>query len=317
MYSSSFRRLALASAASLFALTSAAFAADAESCKAVRFSDVGWTDITATTATASVVLKALGYEPATTVLSVPVTYQSLKNKDIDVFLGNWMPTQENDVRPFLDDKSVESYGPNLEGAKYTLATNAKGAELGIKDFKDIAAHKDELEGKIYGIEPGNDGNRLILDMIEKDTFGLKGFEVVESSEQGMLAQVARAEKDGTPVIFLGWEPHPMNANYKMSYLTGGDDIFGPNFGGANVFTNIRAGYTTECPNVGKFITNLKFSLPMENEIMGKILNDGKDPEVAATEWLKANGSAVEPWLAGVTTFDGGDAAAAVKSALGL
>ncbi len=317
MYSSSFRRLALASAASLFALTSAAFAADTESCKAVRFSDVGWTDITATTATASVVLKALGYEPATTVLSVPVTYQSLKNKDIDVFLGNWMPTQENDVRPFLDDKSVESYGPNLEGAKYTLATNAKGAELGIKDFKDIAAHKDELEGKIYGIEPGNDGNRLILDMIEKDTFGLKGFEVVESSEQGMLAQVARAEKDGTPVIFLGWEPHPMNANYKMSYLTGGDDIFGPNFGGANVFTNIRAGYTTECPNVGKFITNLKFSLPMENEIMGKILNDGKDPEVAATEWLKANGSAVEPWLAGVTTFDGGDAAAAVKSALGL
>ncbi len=317
MYSSSFRRLALASAASLFALTSAAFAADAESCKAVRFSDVGWTDITATTATASVVLKALGYEPATTVLSVPVTYQSLKNKDIDVFLGNWMPTQENDVRPFLDDKSVESYGPNLEGAKYTLATNAKGAELGIKDFKDIAAHKDELEGKIYGIEPGNDGNRLILDMIEKDTFGLKGFEVVESSEQGMLAQVARAEKDGTPVIFLGWEPHPMNANYKMSYLTGGDDIFGPNFGGANVFTNIRADYTTECPNVGKFITNLKFSLPMENEIMGKILNDGKDPEVAATEWLKANDSAVEPWLAGVTTFDGGDAAAAVKSALGL
>ncbi|MGX5664927.1 choline ABC transporter substrate-binding protein [Rhizobium daejeonense] len=292
-------------------------AAEAESCKAVRFSDVGWTDITATTATATVVLKALGYEPTTTVLSVPVTYQSLKNKDIDVFLGNWMPTQENDVRPFLDDKSVESFGPNLEGAKYTLATNAKGAELGIKDFKDIAAHKDELEGKIYGIEPGNDGNRLILDMIEKDTFGLKGFEVVESSEQGMLAQVARAEKDGTPVIFLGWEPHPMNANYKMSYLTGGDDIFGPNFGGATVFTNIRAGYTTECPNVGKFITNLKFSLPMENEIMGKILNDGKDPEVAATEWLKANGSAVEPWLAGVTTFDGGDAAAAVKSSLGL
>ncbi|ATN35139.1 glycine/betaine ABC transporter substrate-binding protein [Rhizobium sp. ACO-34A] len=311
-------RLALAAAVSVFAMgLTPAMAAEAESCKAVRFSDVGWTDITATTATATVVLKALGYEPTTTVLSVPVTYQSLKNKDIDVFLGNWMPTQENDVRPFLDDKSVESFGPNLEGAKYTLATNAKGAELGIKDFKDIAAHKDELEGKIYGIEPGNDGNRLILDMIEKDTFGLKGFEVVESSEQGMLAQVARAEKDGTPVIFLGWEPHPMNANYKMSYLTGGDDIFGPNFGGATVFTNIRAGYTTDCANVGKFITNLKFSLPMENEIMGKILNDGKDPEVAATEWLKANGSAVEPWLAGVTTFDGGDAAAAVKSALGL
>jgi len=164
---------------------------------------------------------------------------------------------------------------------------------------------------------GNDGNRLIIDMVDKDTFGLKGFEVVESSEQGMLAQVARAEKDGEPVVFLGWEPHPMNANFKLTYLSGGDDIFGPNFGGATVFTNVRAGYTTECPNVGKLITNLKFSLPMENEIMGKILNDGKEPDVAATEWIKANPAAIEPWLAGVTTKDGAEGLPAVKTALGL
>jgi glycine betaine/proline transport system substrate-binding protein len=306
----------LTAAVSLSALTSA-YAAEPESCGTVRFADVGWTDITATTATVSSILKGLGYQTDIKVLSVPVTYQSLKNKDIDVFLGNWMPTQEADVRPFLNDKSVESFGPNLEGAKYTLATNAKGAELGIKDFKDIAAHKDELEGKIYGIEPGNDGNRLIIDMTDKDTFGLNGFEVVESSEQGMLAQVARAEKDGQPVIFLGWEPHPMNANFKLTYLTGGDDIFGPNLGGATIFTNVRAGYTAECPNVGKLITNLKFSLPMENEIMGKILNDGKDPEVAANEWLKANPTAIDPWLAGVTTKDGAEGLPAVKTALGL
>ncbi|WP_426227148.1 choline ABC transporter substrate-binding protein [Pararhizobium sp. DWP3-4] len=306
----------LTAAVSLGALTSA-YAAEPESCATVRFADVGWTDITATTATVSSILKGLGYQTDIKVLSVPVTYQSLKNKDIDVFLGNWMPTQEADVRPFLNDKSVESFGPNLEGAKYTLATNAKGAELGIKDFKDIAAHKDELEGKIYGIEPGNDGNRLIIDMTDKDTFSLKGFEVVESSEQGMLAQVARAEKDGKPVIFLGWEPHPMNANFKLTYLTGGDDIFGPNLGGATIFTNVRAGYTAECPNVGKLITNLKFSLPMENEIMGKILNDGKDPEVAANEWLKANPAAIDPWLAGVTTKDGAEGLPAVKTALGL
>ncbi|WP_104667577.1 choline ABC transporter substrate-binding protein [Ensifer adhaerens] len=311
-------KLMLAGAVSLLAMSAGqAAAAEPESCGTVRFSDVGWTDITATTATISTVLKGLGYQTDIKVLSVPVTYTSLKNKDIDVFLGNWMPTQENDVRPFLDDKSVESFGPNLVGAKYTLATNAKGAELGIKDFKDIATKKDALEGKIYGIEPGNDGNRLIIDMVDKDTFGLKGFEVVESSEQGMLAQVSRAEKDGSPIVFLGWEPHPMNANFKLTYLAGGDDIFGANFGGAEVFTNVRAGYTTECPNVGKLLTNLKFSLQMENEIMGKILNDGQEPDKAAEEWLKANPTAVDPWLAGVTAKDGGDGLAAVKAALGL
>jgi glycine betaine/proline transport system substrate-binding protein len=309
----------LAAAVSVIALgVAGASAAEAESCGKVRFSDVGWTDITATTATATTVLKNLGYETEVTVLSVPVTYTSLSNKDIDVFLGNWMPTMEADIKPFREDGSVETVRENLEGAKYTLATNAKGAELGIKDFGDIAKHKDELGSKIYGIEPGNDGNRLIIDMVSGNKFDLSGFEVVESSEQGMLAEVARAEQDGTPVVFLGWEPHPMNANFKLTYLTGGDDVFGPNFGGATIYTNVRKGYTTECPNVGKFLQNLKFSLEMENQIMGKILNDGQDPEAAATEWLKANPTAIEPWLAGVTTKDGsGEALPAVKTALGL
>ncbi|WP_411032976.1 choline ABC transporter substrate-binding protein [Shinella sp. BYT-45] len=309
----------LVAAASVLALGVAnVAAAEAESCGKVRFSDVGWTDITATTATATTILKSLGYETEVTVLSVPVTYTSLKNKDIDVFLGNWMPTMEADIKPFREDGSVETVRENLEGAKYTLATNAKGAELGVKDFKDIATHKDALDSKIYGIEPGNDGNRLIIDMVSGDKFGLSGFEVVESSEQGMLAEVARAEQEGTPIVFLGWEPHPMNANFKLTYLTGGDDVFGPNFGGATVYTNVRQGYTSECPNVGKFLANLKFTLEMENQIMGKILNDGQDAEAAATEWIKANPAAIEPWLAGVTTKDGsGEALPAVKTALGL
>lgn len=305
-----------------FVLASTAFmtsahAADKESCKKVRFSDVGWTDITATTATASILLEALGYEPETKVLSVPVTYTSLKNKDIDVFLGNWMPTMEADIKPYREDKSVETLVKNLEGAKYTLATNEQGAELGIKNFADIAKHADKLDKKIYGIEPGNDGNRLIQGMIDKNTFDLKDFKVVESSEQGMLAQVTRANRKKEPVIFLGWEPHPMNANFKLTYLEGGDDVFGPNLGGAEIFTNIRAGYAEECPNVGKLLTNLKFTLEMENVIMGSILNDEEKPEKAAAKWIKANAGALDGWLEDVTTMDGKAGLDAVKKALEL
>jgi glycine betaine/proline transport system substrate-binding protein len=309
--------LRLAAGAGLaLSLSAPALAADAESCKTVRFSDVGWTDITATTATASVILEALGYVPDVQVLSVPVTYRSLKNKDIDVFLGNWMPTMEADIAPYREDASVEDLGVNLEGAKYTLAVPKYTYDAGVKNFSDIAEFRDELGGKIHGIEPGNDGNRLILEMIEKDSFGLGGFEVVESSEQGMLSAVARAARGNEHIVFLGWEPHPMNSNFELAYLEGGDDVFGPNLGGATVHTNVRAGYLAECPNVGKFLQNLSFTLAMENEIMGAILDDKVEPNEAALNWLKQNPDALGAWLEGVTTFDGGDGAAAVKTALG-
>src|SRR3546814_10332059 len=104
----------------------------------------------------------------------------------------------------------------------------------------------------------------------------------------MLAQVARAVRAKQDIVFLGWAPHPMNNNFDLVYLSGGDDVFGPDYGGATVYTNVRKGYAGECPNVGKLLSNLEFSLPMEGAIMGAILNDGKNEKVAATEWLKAN-----------------------------
>ncbi|MEL6504846.1 MAG: choline ABC transporter substrate-binding protein [Pseudomonadota bacterium] len=303
-------------AATLALATTSALAEDA-SCKTVTFSDVGWTDITATTAATTEVLKALGYETDIKVLSVPVTYVSLAKGDVDVFLGNWMPTMEGDIKKYREEGTVETVRENLEGAKYTLAVNKAAADMGIKSFADIATKKDALEGKIYGIEPGNDGNRIIQSMIDKDAFGLKGFEVVESSEAGMLAQVARAKKKGEPIVFLGWAPHPMNANFDLTYLPGGDDYFGPNLGGATVYTNVPKGYVEKCSNVGALLKNLKFSLPMENEIMGAILNDGEEPAKAATAWMKANPDMVMSWVEGVKTADGGDGAAAVKKMLGM
>jgi len=287
----------------------------AANCDKVIFSDVGWTDITATTAVTSLVLQALGYETETKVLSVPITYASMAEGNIDVFLGNWMPTMEADIAPYRDAKTVDTVRTNLTGAKYTLATNAAGVAAGITDFASIAQASAALDGKIYGIEPGNDGNRLIMDMVDGDAFGLKGFQVVESSEQGMLAQAMRAEERNEPIVFLGWEPHPMNANIKMTYLPGGDDFFGPDLGGATVATNTRAGYVAECANTGKLLQNLEFSLKLENEIMGAILDKGEAPEAAAKAWLAANPDTLTGWLDGVTTKDGGDAMAAVTAAL--
>lgn len=286
-------------------------------CDTVRFSDVGWTDITATTAVTSEVVQALGYKPTTQLLSVPVTYTSLANNDIDVFLGNWMPTMEADIAKYREAGTVETVRANLEGAKYTLAVPKYVYDAGVKSFADIAKFKDKFKGRMYGIEPGNDGNRLMQDMIDQDAFSLKGFNLVESSEAGMISQVSRSAKREQWVVFLGWAPHPMNSNIEMKYLDGGDDYFGPNYGGANVYTNVRQNYAQDCPNVGRLLQNLSFSLEMENEVMGSILDDGEKPQIAARKWLKSNPQVLDNWLSGVTTKDGGDAVAAVRGHLDI
>ncbi|MNZ67126.1 Glycine betaine/carnitine transport binding protein GbuC precursor [compost metagenome] len=292
----------------------AAQAAEPESCGTVRFSDVGWTDITVTTATTRQVLESLGYKTRMNMLSVPVTYKSLANKDLDVFLGNWMPSMANDIKAYADAGTVETVRANLEGAKYTLAVPQHVYDAGLKNFADITKFADKLGNKIYGIEPGNDGNRLVQSMIDKNAFDLGKFKLVESSEAGMLSQVERAERREQWVVFLGWEPHPMNTRFKMQYLQGGDDFFGPNYGGATIYTNVRKGYVEECPNVGQLLKNLTFTLDMENKLMDAVLNGNKKPEEAAKAWLKDHPELLDAWLAGVTTRDGKPAVEAAKLA---
>ena len=53
------------------------------------------------------------------------------------------------------------------------------ADAGVKTLTDLGKFKDKFDGKIYGIEAGNDGNRIILDMISKPEDNLEGFELVD------------------------------------------------------------------------------------------------------------------------------------------
>ncbi len=308
----SFKKTITAAFAISAAMAGSAFAAEPESCKAVRFADVGWTDIQVTTGATSVVLEALGYQPQVSTLSVPVALASLKNKDIDVFLGNWMPSMTADIQPYLDDKSIEQVATNLEGAGYGLVVPQYVADAGVKSLADVGANAEKFGGKIYGIEAGNDGNRIIQTMIDDAKNNLKGFQLVESSEAGMLTEAEKAMKNNDWIIFLAWTPHPVMGEMKIHYLDGMGDS---GFGAATVHTVARQGYTGECPNVGKLLSNLKFTLAMEGAMMDPVLKNSADPKETAKEWLKANPDAVKPWLEGVTTFDGGDAAAAVAAAL--
>jgi glycine betaine/proline transport system substrate-binding protein len=226
-----------------------------------------------------------------------------------------MPAQKKFVDPLIQEGKIDVVRKNLDGVKFTLAVPDYVAEAGVKTVEDLAKHADKFGRKIYGIEPGAPVNQNMLTMIKAGEYGLNGWEVVESSEQAMLAQVDRSGRQKNWIVFVGWEPHPMNTKFKMTYLSGGEKTFGPNYGSSDVYTVARKGFTSECTNLARLLKQTAFTVPMENAIMASI-EEGKKPEEAALAWLKANPATVEPWLQGVTTFDGKDGLPAVKASFG-
>lgn len=289
----------------------------AQAAEKITVASVSWTGVTIKSEVAVSVLQSLGYQAENKVFSVPITYSALSTGDADVFFGNWMPSMANIANKFFDKGTVIKYVANMPGAKYTLAVPSYCAEAGLKDFSDIVKFGDKLDWKIYGIEPGNDGNMIIQDMIDKNMFGLGKFKLVASSEVAMLSEVQAYAKNDKWIVFLGWAPHSMNERIDMTYLTGStDQTFGGDNGTATVWTNIRKGLAKDNPNVARLFKNMTFPVSMMNQIMTSVHEDKKlKLDEAGLKWLKANPATYEQWLDGVTTAHGTPGAAAFKAYL--
>ena len=309
------RRLCRAALLAAAALPLCVHAAEPDSCRVVRMADPGWTDIGATNALTGIVLDALGYEQKVLPLSVPIAYAGLQKGQVDVFLGNWMPAQKPLVAPLLQAGAIETLRVNLAAAKFTLAVPDYVANAGVRTFSDLARHADKFERKIYGIESGAPANQTIKTMLAAQSYALGGWTLVESSEQGMLSQVARKSRGQQWIVFLAWEPHQMNNNFKLVYLDGDDKYFGPRFGSASVGTVARRGYRAACPNVGKLFAQVEFSAALEQAVIAGMLDKKQTARAAALAQLRARPALVDAWLAGVGTHSGADGAAAVRAYL--
>lgn len=282
------------------------FTGTAPASDTIRFASVSWTGVTVKTELGVKILETLGYKAKNTVLSVPIVYQALDNGDMDIFLGNWMPSMETIANKFFKKGTVVKYVANMSDAKYTLAAPAYVVDGGLKDFADIAKYADKLEHKIYGIEPGNDGNQIIQAMIDKKMFGLGDFKIVETSEPIMLSAVKGFCKEKKWVVFLGWSPHYMNQIIDMKYLTGSTaETFGDNDGTATIYTNIRKGFAEKQPNVARFLKNFIFPISMMNEI-SQMLQDNKKLKhgPAGLKYIKQHPEIYRGWLEDVKTVDG-------------
>ncbi len=266
----------------------------------VKFGTVDWPEAIAKTNVSATIVKALGHETEIQQLGVPVIFKGLEQGDLDVFVEAWFPTMDTNMEA-VEPGSIESVTTNLPEATFSVAVNREACDAGVTSHEDLDRYKEEFRGKIYGIEPGNDGNQVVIDMIKNDTYGLGDWEIVESSTNGMLSEVDRAVQDGEWIAFTGWEPHWMGQKYDMCLLEDPEGAWG---GSSHVETLVTADFEEDYPELYQLFEQLKVDKEIQGNWIDMIDNSGKEPEEIATEWLQDNPEITDRWLEGVEAADG-------------
>ena len=267
----------------------------------VNFGYVQWPGVTVKTHVAAKIAEYLGYETEMTAASQAIIFKSLETKDLDVFLGNWLPTMKLHFDEYKEKGVVHNVRVNLEDVVYRTAVPEYVYEAGVKSLADLNEHADKFDSKIYGIEPGNEGNIIIQNAIKNNTYNLGEWTLQASSTAGMLTSAERAINNKEWIAFNGWKPHYMNVMFDLKYLEDPEGIWGED---EKVYTVARNGYEKENPNIYKFLEQFTVPAPLQNHWIDEYQNKDRDPEVVAEEWIANNLDVVNQWVFGVETADG-------------
>jgi glycine betaine/proline transport system substrate-binding protein len=273
----------------------------AEDSDTIDFGYVQWPGVTVKTHVAKKVLDHLGYETAMTSGSQAIVFKGMDIGDLDVFLGNWMPTMKIHFDKYHEKGSVKAVTNNLLDVVYKTAVPEYVYEAGVTSLADLNEHADKFNSTVYGIEPGNEGNLIIKKAIDNNTYNLGEWTLQSSSTAGMLTSVKRAVNNEEWIAFNGWKPHYMNVMFDLRYLDDPEGIWGS---GERVQTVVRTGFEEENPNVYKFFEQFRVTAPMQNQWIDMYKRQEMDPEDVAEKWIANNLDVVNQWVYGVESTDG-------------
>ena len=313
--------------------------------KVIRLGHVNWPGVTVKNHVVQQVLQALGYEviidehagekskvkeplgegtdTRNSKLQLPETYKKLAEGNLDVFLEAWLPAQGILLSPYEQKGSIEKLAVNLRGTEYRNVVPVYVWEAGVHSLADL--DRAEFRGKfdlnedgrpeLYGIEPGNEGNKFMLEAIANDTYGLGDWDMLPSSAQGMLAEAQKAIQKKKWIVFLGWKPHWMNLVWELRYLDDPQGIW-PKSGEEVVWTLAREGFSKDAPNLERFFKQFEVEPVWQSRWILEYSYHDNAPGDIARWWIKEHLNSVEKWLMDVKSLDGREAVQVLKDAFG-
>jgi len=254
--------------------------------KTINIGYVSWAEDIAVTNLWKVVLEEKGYQVNITMLDVAPLFVGLDKGDIDLFMDSWLPVTHKAYMEKYKD-SLDDYGTWYEGeAKIGLVVPSY---VDINSIKDLKGRESEFNGEIIGIDPG----ASIMVTTDKlvETLGIN-YQVVKSSEAGMLTALDKAYRAKEAIAITGWSPHWMFAKYDLKYLEDPQKTYGEAEG---IHTIANKEFTKNNPEVADMVKAFKLSDKQVGNLEG-LINDGMDPYDAAKKWSKDNKGVVDSWV---------------------
>jgi len=277
----------------------------------VKFGAPPWPGEKVKAEIASQVLTAIGYDVEVMDAGWAIVLQGVASGDLDVDMGIWKPTQNSMVDPMLESGEIKKVVTNVEDAQYGVVVPQYVCAAGVTSLADLNGAADRFEHKIYGIEAGNDGNKIMEDAIANNVYELGSWKVVPSSETGMLTEARRSIDKEQWIAFLGWKPHWMNIEMDLCYLDDPEAIWGEE--SSTVSTVANPQFLEAQPNVAAFLRNLVIPASIQSDWIYSYGYQQEPLQKTASDWIGNNLDTIEQWLDGVKSADGKPAFEAFKN----
>lgn len=261
---------------------------DKESKRTVKLVYVNWAEGIAMTNLVSAILQdKMGYKVDMKQGDVGMVFTSLSSSDMDVFLDGWLPLTHKDYMDKYKGK-LDNLGVNFENAKIGLVVPSY---MNINSIEELNGIKDELGGKIVGIDAGAGIMKATNKAIKEYNLN---YELLEGSGATMTAMLKKAEDKKEPIVVTGWKPHWKFATWDLKFLDDPKGVFGET---ENIYTITRTGFEKDMPEVAQFLKNFKMNDQQLGSLMGDIKdNASKEPIDVAREWMKNNEELVNSWV---------------------
>jgi glycine betaine/proline transport system substrate-binding protein len=251
--------------------------------------DIGWDENIAIANLTKVLLEDdLGYDEVRLKQtdSVRDLFQGVSTGEMNAFQDVWMPQQKVYLGEVEDQ--VEQLDSWYRGTtRYSIATPSY---MGITSI-------DQLNGtgatEILGIEPDVDIMEAIPDSVIPE-YGLEQ-RLVQSSTQGMLAEVDNRYDNREEFAFVAWSPHWMNQRYDFEYLDDPKGALGDLTQSAEILTIVDEDLPDDDPVAYAFMDALTLDEEQLNDLESTI-NELGDPLEGARRWARENPDIVEPWV---------------------